>query len=136
VRVERARPTIDADNRPYWEAARNGELVLQRCTECGAARFYPRSRCPECWADATEWFAASGRGSVYSYTVVHRAPAPAFRDAVPYVVGLIELAEGPRMLSNVVCEDPESVGIGDRVRVRFDAAEDGFAIPVFVRESQ
>lgn len=131
--MKRSAPIKDADNAPYWNGAGRGELRIQRCTGCGVARFYPRRLCSECWSDEVEWFRASGDGKVYSYSVVYRAPSEAFRAAVPYVVALIDLVEGPRMLSNVESDDPEAIRIGDRVRVRFAAADDDSAIPVFVK---
>ncbi|MBA3741380.1 Zn-ribbon domain-containing OB-fold protein [Sporichthya sp.] len=131
--ITRSAPKRDADNTPYWDGAARGELRLQRCAACGVARFYPRLLCPECWSDSVGWFTASGDGTVYSYSVVHRAPSANFADAVPYVVALIDLDEGPRMLSNVEADDPEAVQIGDRVRVRFERVDENSAIPVFVK---
>ena len=131
----RPAPTVDADNAPFWQGARDGELRLQRCADCALPRFYPRRLCPQCWSDDVEWFTAAGRGIVYSYTVVERASSPEFHDAVPYVVALVDLVEGPRMMCTVESDDPGSVGIGDRVHIRFDPTEKGWAVPVFVKDA-
>lgn len=96
------------------------ELRLPRCQDCAAFHFYPRSRCPECGSARLEWQPVSGDGTVYSYTVVHRAPAPEFAGEVPYVVAVVALAEGPHLMSRIVGIAPEAVRIGMAVRARFD----------------
>jgi hypothetical protein len=122
-------PAIDADSQPFWDAARRGELLIQRCTSCGRWQFYPRLRCVRCAGDV-EWTAASGAGRVYSYTVVHRAAHEAFAAAVPYVVALIDLAEGPRMMSRLRVS-PDDARIGLEVRVAFERVTDEVTLPVF-----
>lgn len=124
-------PRPDKDSAVYWDAARRHELVLQQCLDCQRFRFYPRSVCPHCLSDRFEWRAASGRGQIYSFTVIHRAPAPAFRDRVPYVLALIELEEGVRMMTNIVGCDPEEVSIGEAVEVTFDDVTDEVTLPKF-----
>jgi len=111
-------PKPTATSRPFWEAARRHELMLQRCGRCGAFIYYPRDRCPLCFADRLEWQHVSGRGTVYSYTVVRRAASRAFRDA-PYVLAIVELEEGPRITTNIVAP-PDQVRIGMAVNVFFD----------------
>lgn len=123
-------PLPDADSRPYWQAAREGRLRVQRCLACGKGIFYPRSICPACGGDRLEWIDASGRGQVYTYTVVRRAPEP-FTAETPYVVALVDLREGVRMLSRVVGCPPEGVRIGMPVRVDFQPVTDEIALPVF-----
>jgi uncharacterized OB-fold protein len=103
---------------PFWAAARRHELVLQRCENCRAFIYYPRPRCPNCLGDRLDWQRVSGRGVVYSYTVVRRAMSRAFGDA-PYVLAIVELEEGPRLTTNIVAE-PNAVRIGMKVRARFD----------------
>ncbi|HKN00546.1 MAG TPA: OB-fold domain-containing protein [Candidatus Binataceae bacterium] len=105
-------------SRPFWEAARRHELKLQRCTGCKAFIYYPRDRCPNCFSDNLEWQPVSGRGKVYSYTVVRRASARSFGDG-PYVLAIIQLDEGPRMTSNVVAP-PDQVRVDMPVVVHFD----------------
>ena len=88
--------------RPFWEAAKRHELVMPRCKRCWHMFFYPREQCPLCFSAELEWVKVSGRGRLYTYTVVRRPANPAFNDDVPYVFALVELEEGPRMVSNVV----------------------------------
>jgi uncharacterized OB-fold protein len=127
-------PAITPDAAPYWDGARQGKLLLQKCGACGLVRFYPRALCPSCWSDAAAWIEASGRGRVHSFTVIHRPPAPAFAAHVPYVVALIDLDEGPRMMANILGAGARDVAIDDRVRVTFEERADGFKLPQFTRE--
>jgi uncharacterized protein len=120
-------PHVDPEARPYWEAAAQGRLSLQRCNECGVVVWYPRGLCPACGSLALSWFAASGRGMVYSYTVNRRGLGE-YRDAAPYVLAYVELEEGPRVLTNVVDCDPQSVRIGAAVRAVFHPAGDDAAL--------
>ncbi len=123
-------PVPDGDTKPYWDAAKEHRLVIQRCQDCQHAIFYPRSICPQCMSDRVAWIGATGKGTVYSYTVVHRAPAQ-FADDAPYVVALIDLAEGVRMMSNVVGSPPSSVRIGAAVEVVFDDVTSDISLPKF-----
>jgi uncharacterized protein len=127
---DRPLPVIDDDSRPYWDAAREHRLLIQRCDGCGRAVFYPRSVCPYCGSAALTWFAAAGTGTVHSYTVAHRPAGPAFADAVPLVVALIDLDEGARMLSNVRA-DPGAMTVGARVRVWYDDVTPEVTLPKF-----
>ena len=95
---------------------------LPRCGDCGKFHFYPKDFCPHCGSKAVAWAPASGRGEVYSFSVVHRAPSPAFKDQVPYVVAIIATDEGPHLLSRVVGVAPEAVAIGRRVKARAGSA--------------
>jgi uncharacterized OB-fold protein len=123
-------PVPDGDTRPFWDAAKQHRLVLQRCLDCEKAIFYPRAVCPHCMSDRIVWFDATGRGTIYSFTVIHRAPAQ-FADGVPYVVALIDLAEGVRMMSNVVDCPPSDVRIGAEVEVVFDDVTPDISLPKF-----
>jgi len=122
-------PAIDADTQPFWDGAKRGELLIQRCTGCDRRQFYPRLRCVRC-GGAVEWIAASGEGRVYSYTIVHRAAHEAFAPLVPYVVALVDLVEGPRMMSRLRVA-PDAVRIGLGVRVAFERLSDEVTLPVF-----
>lgn len=129
--VQRPLPWPDAETAPFWEATRRRKLVVQRCTACGTHRFYPRALCPSCHADAHDWVETSGRGSVFSHTVVHRAPSPAFAPKVPYVLAIVALDEGPHMLAELVDAAPETVAIGMRLAVDFQALGEDVVLPVF-----
>ena len=124
-------PPVNQDSAPYWRAAREGRLLLRHCTACGNVMFYPRMACPRCLSMDLGWQEASGRGQVHSATTCFRAPDQAFRAEVPYVIALIDLEEGPRMMSNVTHCAPDEVEIGMAVEVWFDEASDEIAIPKF-----
>jgi uncharacterized OB-fold protein len=128
-------PIIDDDNREFWTGCERGELILQRCEGCGAFRYFPGAVCPACSSLEFHWEAVSGRGTVYTYTVVHRAPSPIFAADVPYVYAVVELEEGVMMPTNIVDVDPEQVRIDMPVRVRFRETNPGVHIPVFAPES-
>jgi uncharacterized OB-fold protein len=120
----RALPKPDHASRHFWQSAADGRLVLQRCTTCRQFQFYPRSLCAACTGE-TEWVDASGRGTLYTYTVIRQNRSEAFAALSPYIVGMVELDEGVRMMSNIVgCEiDALSVGMGLEV-VMMRAADD------------
>jgi uncharacterized protein len=113
--------------RPFWDAVEQGRLLLERCASCQAVIWYPRGFCPRCGSTATDWIEASGQGTVYSYTVVRRSFG-AFAPLTPYVVAYIELAEGPRILSNVVGVRPDEVAIGMPVELAVEKPEDSPAV--------
>ena len=126
-------PVANADSLPYWNAAREGRLLIRKCNACGSVHFMPRHLCPVCWSDQLEWVEAKGTGSVHSFTIIRRAPTAAFASRTPYVVVLIDLDEGPRMIANLLGGDALSVGIGDRVKVTFEDRGEGAMIPQFTR---
>ena len=126
-------PVANADSLPYWNAARERRLLIRKCGECAALHFMPRHLCPTCWSDRLEWVQAKGTGSVHSYTVIRRASLAAFTPRTPYVVALIDLDEGPRMVANVLGDDALAVQIGDRVAVIFEDRGDGAMLPQFKR---
>lgn len=114
---------------PFWEAARRHELVVQRCDGCGALRFPARELCSACLSRAASWTRVSGRGVVFSYAVMHQAYHPAFE--VPYAVVVVELDEGPRMLTNLVGVPPGNVAIGMPVVVTFEDVTAEVSLPKF-----
>ncbi|MDA0664488.1 MAG: Zn-ribbon domain-containing OB-fold protein [Proteobacteria bacterium] len=116
-------PRPNADTKPFWDACNEGRLTYQHCTSCGHAQFYPRSLCVQCGAPALEWRDADPTGTVYTFTVVHRAPSPAFREGGPYVLALVDLSDGFRMMMNVINCPPDSVTIGMPVRITFEERE-------------
>lgn len=130
-------PPENPDSAPYWQAAREERLVMQRCDDCGHIRFPPRLLCPSCHSAGTRWVELSGRGRVASFTVMRRAPAPAFQARVPYVLALIDLDEGPRMMANIVGDDALEVALDEPVTVCFEArGPDGFKLPQFRRQGR
>ncbi|MFP6655721.1 MAG: Zn-ribbon domain-containing OB-fold protein [Myxococcota bacterium] len=116
---EYGRPTFDWESRAYWEGAGRGKLVLQRCLACGGVQHRPRGFCVQCPDGEIEHFVASGRGVVYTYSIVHQNQMPKFRNALPYVVAYVALEEGPQLLTNLVDCDLETIEIGMPVRVDF-----------------
>lgn len=124
-------PTPDADSAALWAGLARGELLLQHCLDCGAVHYYQQAVCRRCLSERLEHRVASGRGTVYSYSVVHRAPGPAFRDDAPYAVLLVELEEGPRMISSLVEADPASVAIGMAVELVCERVSDEVVLPRF-----
>ncbi len=124
-------PEPSTTTAPFWEACKAQRLLLQQCRACGHIQFYPRSICTACSSDQLEWSAARGTGKVYSYSTVYRALVPGFEDDVPYVVAMIELDEGVRLLSQIIYCEPEAVFIGLRVSVIFEEAREGVVLPKF-----
>lgn len=120
-------PPEEAD--AFFEAAKEGRLVIQRCTSCGEHQFYPRKLCTKCGAPKVEWVDASGRGTVHTFTVIHRG-IPGWVDDGPYVAAVIDLEEGVRMTSNVVECSPEEVSIGMAVEATF-VDEGALVVPRF-----
>lgn len=126
------RPQPDPSTAPFWDACRSHRLVIQQCTKCGKTRFPPTAYCPQCHAKEHEWIESRGRGRVYSWIVVeHPIPADVYRGDVPYVVALIDLDEGVRIVSNVVECDPYAVTADMPVQVRFDDVSDDLTLPRF-----
>lgn len=129
--VEKPLPTITPLNAPFWRAARQGELRLQQCCQCRHIRYPISEVCPECLSEESEWARLSGRGTVFSFVTFHQVYHPAYRDEVPYNVSIIQLDEGPRMISNVVDIAVDQVAIGQKVEVCFDPVSDTVALPRF-----
>ncbi len=124
-------PAVQPWARPFWDAARQHRLVLQACNACQRPIHYPRIACPHCGADDLGWREASGRGTIYSYTVVESNAPSAFIADLPYVVAVIRLAEGVQMLSNIVECDPASLRCEQAVEVVFVPLDDEFTLPKF-----
>ena len=127
--VARPAPILTDDNRFYWDAALEGRLVTQRCEQCGRLRHPPRPMCPECHSLEWEIIDLVGDGVVYSYAILHHPQNPAFE--YPVIAALIDLAEGVRVLSNLVDIDPEDIAIGMPVSVDFRPTRHDGAVPVF-----
>jgi uncharacterized OB-fold protein len=114
------RPDVTPLHAPFWEGLRRHELLVQQCSECGRLRFVPSELCPACSSASAAWSRVSGRGRVYTYTVVHRAPTPAYQAEAPYALAYVELDEGLRMPARLVDVDPAAVEVGMPVEVVFD----------------
>ena len=117
-------PEVNPETRPFWDAAAEGRLLVKKCVTCGQVHFYPRAICPFCGSDKTEWVTASGRGTVYSYSVMRRVP-------IPYALAYVTLEEGVTMMTNIVDGDLDAIRIGQRVTVAFKPSEGGPPVPMF-----
>jgi hypothetical protein len=123
-------PPVNPETERFWDATADGTLLLERCEACGTTFHYPRARCPECGAPDTQWFEASGRGTVYSYTVTRQTGGD-YADATPFVLAYVELEEGPRMMTNLVDCDHDDLAVGRSVSVVFHDTGEGNALPRF-----
>jgi hypothetical protein len=117
-------PEANPETKPFWDAATEGRLLIKKCVTCGQVHFYPRAICPFCGSDKTEWVTASGRGTVYSYSVMRRVP-------IPYALAYVTLEEGVTMMTNIVDCDLDAIRIGQRVTVAFKPSEGGPPVPMF-----
>jgi len=123
-------PQPTPESKPFFDALKQHRLLIQRCRECGYAYYYPRPFCPACLSASVEWEEASGKGKLYSFVINHRA-APGF--VAPYVIAVVELNEGPRMMTNLIGvePDPEMVRCEMQVEIVFDDVDDNFTLPRF-----
>jgi uncharacterized protein len=123
---ERKLPSLEVDeqSRPFWDAAKEGRFLIKSCGACSRAHWYPRKHCPFCGSSDTLWIQASGRGKIYTYSVMRRAKPP-------YAVAYVTLDEGPTVMSNLVDVDFDRLAIGQSVQVLFRESESGVSIPVF-----
>ena len=123
-------PVVVPETKPFWDGTAQSKIVLPKCNACGVVIWYPRTSCPVCTSTDVSWFEASGRGTVYSFTIVRRQGGP-WRDVLPYVLAYVELDEGPRMLTNIVDTDPSDVSIGQTVQAVFHDTGEGNALVRF-----
>lgn len=128
-----ARPlaTATPESAPFWDGCRRHELLLPRCDACGLCWFPPGPLCPECWSTVWQWVRSNGRGTVHSFVVYHRVYHAAWADAVPYVVAVVGLDEGPRLTSNIVECDPSAVHCDMPVEVAFEDVTEFVTLPKF-----
>jgi uncharacterized OB-fold protein len=128
-------PAVTAEAKPFWEAAAQQKLVMQRCSDCHAWVWTPRPSCSECGSESLEWTPMSGKGEIYSFTVIRqvvgRAASKAFEPDIPYVVAWVDLDEGPRMITNIVGCAVENVNLGMKVTVAFEQASPEIWLPKF-----
>jgi uncharacterized OB-fold protein len=124
-------PTVEPETQPFWDAAREGKLLIRRCGSCTRAHSYPRPFCPHCWSEDVPWEEASGRATLYTYSTVFLTDLPPFNERVPYVAAVVDLAEGPRMMTGVVDADPSQLHIGMPLEVTFLPLDDELTAPWF-----
>jgi uncharacterized protein len=126
-------PKSDPVTAPFWQSLHRGQMEVQRCDDCTSFVFYPRALCPACASRKLRWTPVSGRGRIYSLTIVHRPTNSAFKADVPYVVALVDLDEGCRMMTNIVGVDPDpaKVRIGAAVEIVYDRVTDAVTLPKF-----
>ncbi len=117
-------PAATVETQAFWDAASQGRFLIRRCTACGKAHWYPRAICPFCFSDKTAWEEASGRGRIYTYSVMRRAPEP-------YAIAYVTLEEGPSMMTNLVHCDFDALRIGQAVKLVFSPTEGGPPVPTF-----
>ncbi|MDP5052264.1 MAG: Zn-ribbon domain-containing OB-fold protein [Congregibacter sp.] len=129
----RTQPTRSALSEPWFEACNDGRLLIQRCDACGNCQFYPRLVCTNCVSPDLQWCEVSGEAVLASFTVVRHAISTAY-DA-PYVVALVDLEEGPRLMSNIIHCDLEQLRIGARLKLQFQQWDEDVSLPVFVLDS-
>jgi uncharacterized OB-fold protein len=120
-------PQPNLETQAFWDAAAEGKLLIKKCDSCGELHFYPRAHCPFCFSDRTSWQQASGKGTIYTYSVMRRAP-------IPYAIGYVTLAEGPTMMTNIVDCDLNSIRVGQAVKLAFKPTEGGPPVPCFAPE--
>ena len=113
---------------PFWESLRRHDVRVQKCDGCGAFRYVPKEICNRCYTAEAMWSPISGTGRVYTYTVVRRAPTPAYQAEAPYVLVHVEMDEGFRMIGSLTVEDPSAVSIGQEVRIAYDDATPDWTI--------
>jgi uncharacterized OB-fold protein len=125
----RGLPIPTPDSAQFWRGCHDGALRMQRCDDCGELNWFPRGMCVNCSSSRLTWTTLSGRGTLYSFSVVTRPPNDDF--PTRYVLALVDLEEGPRMMTHLVDVEPDAVGIGMAVTVRFDRRTDAISLPMF-----
>ena len=116
-------PRVNSETQAFWDATAQGKLLVKRCNACGENHFYPRTFCPFCFSDDTEYLECSGLGVIYSYSVTRRGE--------PYAIAYVTLDEGPTMMTNLIDCDLEALAIGQQVKVNFVDTGEGTALPFF-----
>ncbi|BBO81170.1 transcriptional regulator [Desulfosarcina ovata subsp. sediminis] len=122
-------PEVQPWSEDFWKATKQHKLLIQECNECKTKIFYPRKFCPECWSSDLSWSEASGKGKIFTFSVTLAGVEKKFADDIPYVLALVDLEEGIRMMTNIVECKPEDVKIGMDVEVVFDDINQDFALP-------
>ena len=117
-------PNPNPETEAFWDATKGGKFMLRYCLDCGQTHWYPRAICPHCFSDKSEWREASGRGTIYTYSVTRRADPP-------YAIAYVTLEEGPTMISNLVDCSYDDLAVGQAVEMVFKESQGGFAVPMF-----
>ncbi len=124
-------PNINGDNKEFWAGCKEHELRFQKCNTCGYVRWPASIICPICYSKEMKWIVAGGMGKVYTFVIYHVAYHPGFENEVPYVVAVVELEEGPRLLTNIVCCRPDEVKQEMPVEVIWEDITEAFSLPKF-----
>ena len=124
-------PTVEEETREYWEVAKQGRLLVKHCNACGEVHHYPRPFCPFCWSEDVEWRQVSGRGTVYTYSIVYRNDLEPFSGWGAYVPAVVELDEGPRLMTTIVDCPHDQLAVGMPVEVVFRDLTEQWAAPDF-----
>jgi uncharacterized OB-fold protein len=124
-------PTSDFETQAFWDGCKEGKFLIRHCNACGRDHFYPRPFCPTCWSADVVWKQASGRATLYTYSIVHVNDLPPFADRVPYVAAVVELDEGPRVMTNVEGVAFDDLRVDMPLVVAFKPISDDVTIPVF-----
>lgn len=124
-------PVRTEENAPFWDSAKRHALEMQRCGDCGRFRYPVAEYCPRCLSPATEWTPVSGKGSVYSFIIVHQRYDPSFADDLPYNVAIVELDEGPRLVSNIIGIPNGDIRVGMPLTISYEDVTEEFTLPKF-----
>jgi uncharacterized protein len=118
-------PNLNPGDEPYFAAAGEGKLMLKKCKDCGKVHHYPRAICPFCFSQNLEWQQAKGTGEIYTFSVTRRGTP------TPYAIGYVTLTEGPKLMTNIINCDLDTLKCGTKVKVCFVKSENGTAVPMF-----
>ena len=129
-------PTEVNETAPFWSACDRGEFLIQRCRDCNQVQYHYRAICAHCWSDNVDDLPIAGDGTIWTFSVVQVNRSPQFASWGVYATGVVELPEGVKVISRIVCDDPHSLKIGDPVQLAFAKAETGQQIPIFVAAGQ
>jgi len=124
-------PVVQPWSKAFWEGTKQHKLLIQECQDCRSKIFYPRQYCPDCWSSNLGWSEASGKGKVFTHTITLAGVEEKFADDLPYVLAMVDLEEGIRMMTRIVECDPEKVSIGMDVEVVYENITDEFTLPLF-----
>ena len=124
-------PQPNAETKPFWDGCKQHQLRFQKCRDCGYVRWPPSIICPMCYSSETEWITASGKGTLYTFATYHHAYHPAFENDLPYITAIIELEEGPHLLTNIVGCSPDEVQCDIPVEVTWEDITEEFSLPKF-----